>query len=63
MWHAWVITNAYKILVGKFEGKIPHGRSRHRWENSIRIWILREKGVKLWIEFIWLRIGASGALL
>jgi hypothetical protein len=28
--------NAYKILVGKPEGKIPLGRPRHRWEN-IRI--------------------------
>jgi hypothetical protein len=28
--------NAYNILVGKPEGKTPHGRPRHRWEYSIR---------------------------
>jgi hypothetical protein len=26
------MTNAYKILVGKSEGKRPLGRSRRRWE-------------------------------
>jgi hypothetical protein len=34
--------NAYRILVGKLEGKRPPGRPRHRWEN-IRI-DLRETG-------------------
>jgi hypothetical protein len=29
--------NAYNILVGKPEGKRPHGRPRHRWENNIRM--------------------------
>jgi hypothetical protein len=29
--------NAYKILVGKPEGKRPLGRSRHRWVDNIRI--------------------------
>jgi hypothetical protein len=29
--------NAYKILVGKLEGKIPLGRPRHRWEDNIRM--------------------------
>jgi hypothetical protein len=29
--------NAYKILVGKPEGKLPLGRHRHRWENNIRL--------------------------
>jgi hypothetical protein len=27
--------NAYKILVGKPEGKRPFGRSRRRWKNNI----------------------------
>jgi hypothetical protein len=31
--------NAYRILVGKPEGKRPLGRTRCRWEDSIR-WIL-----------------------
>jgi hypothetical protein len=28
--------NAYKILVGKPEGKTPLGRPRPRWEDNIR---------------------------
>jgi hypothetical protein len=27
--------NAYRILVGKPEGKTPLGRPRHRWEDNI----------------------------
>jgi hypothetical protein len=26
-----------KLLVGKFEGTIPLGRSRHRWEGNIKM--------------------------
>jgi hypothetical protein len=29
--------NAYKILVGKLEGRKPFGRSRRRWEDNIKI--------------------------
>jgi hypothetical protein len=29
--------NAYRILVGKYDGKRPHGRPRHRWENNIKM--------------------------
>jgi hypothetical protein len=29
--------NAYKILVGKPEGKRPLGRQRHRWVDSIKM--------------------------
>jgi hypothetical protein len=28
--------NAYRILVGKPEGKIPLGRPRRRWVNNIK---------------------------
>jgi hypothetical protein len=28
--------NAYRILVGKPEGKKPLGRLRHRWEDNIK---------------------------
>jgi hypothetical protein len=35
--------NAYKILVGKPEGKRPFGRPRRRWEDNIRL-DLREIG-------------------
>jgi hypothetical protein len=27
----------YKVLVGKPEGKIPHGRLRRRWEDGIKM--------------------------
>jgi len=29
--------NAYKILVGKSEGKRPLGRPRRRWKDNIRM--------------------------
>jgi hypothetical protein len=29
--------NAYRILVGKLEGKRPQGRCRRRWEDYIRM--------------------------
>jgi hypothetical protein len=35
--------NAYRILVGKSEGKRPLGRPRRRWEDNIRM-DLREIG-------------------
>jgi len=28
---------AYRVLVGKHEGKIPLGRPRHRWEDNINM--------------------------
>jgi hypothetical protein len=42
--------NAYRILVGKPEGKRPLGRPRHRCLDNIKI-DLKEIGL------IWLRIG------
>jgi hypothetical protein len=33
----------YKVLVGKYEGKRPLGRPRHRWEDEVRM-DLREIG-------------------
>jgi hypothetical protein len=35
------IRNAYKILVGKPEGKKPLGRRRRRWEDNIKM-VLKE---------------------
>jgi hypothetical protein len=29
--------NAYKISVGKPERKVPLGKTRHRWEDNIRM--------------------------
>jgi hypothetical protein len=54
--------NAYRILVGKPEGKRPLGIPRHRWVNNIKI-DLREIDGMIWIGLIWLRIGTSGGLL
>jgi hypothetical protein len=42
--------NAYRILVGKPEGKRPLGRPRRRWDDNIRI-DLREIG---WGGMDWL---------
>jgi hypothetical protein len=50
--------NAYRIMVGKPEGKGPLGRPRCRWEDNIKI-DLREIE---WTGLIWLRIGTSGGL-
>jgi hypothetical protein len=36
--------NAYKILIGKLEGKRPRRRPRRRWEDNIKL-DLREIGV------------------
>jgi hypothetical protein len=48
--------NAYRILLGKPEGKRPLGRPRGRCVDNIKM-DLRERG------FIWLRIGTSGGAL
>jgi hypothetical protein len=50
--------NAYRILVGKPEGKRPLGGQRHRWVNNIKM-DLRETGWGGMTGFIWLRIGTS----
>jgi hypothetical protein len=36
--------NAYRILVGKLERKRPLGRPRRRWEDNIRMDLVREIG-------------------
>ena len=34
MWHVWGERGgAYRVLVGKPEGKRPRGRHRYRWDN------------------------------
>jgi hypothetical protein len=54
--------NAYRILVGKPEGKRPLGRARHRWVDNIKM-DLREINGMAWIGLIGFRIGTSGGLL
>jgi len=36
--------NAYKMFLGKPEGKRLHGSPRHTWENDIKVY-LKEMGV------------------
>ena len=38
---------AYRVLVGKPEGKKPLGRPRRRWEDNIK-WIFRKWDVGVW---------------
>jgi hypothetical protein len=52
--------NAYRILVGKPEGKRPLGRVRCKWLDNIET-DLRVMGM-VWIGLMWLRIGTSGGL-
>jgi hypothetical protein len=56
------IRNSYSNLVGKPEGKRPHVRTRHRWEDSIRMEV-RDIGREVVTEFTWLRIGTTDSLL
>jgi hypothetical protein len=44
--------NAYRIWVGKPEGKRPLGRPRRRWEDSIKI-DLKAKG---WGDMDWIHL-------
>ena len=38
MWHVWGKKgNAYTVLLGKPEGKIPVVRPRRRWEENIKM--------------------------
>jgi hypothetical protein len=54
--------NVYRVLMGKPEGKRPHGRPRRRWEDGIRM-DLRENGCRVQSGCSWLRIGPDGGLL
>jgi hypothetical protein len=54
--------NAYRILVGKPEGKRPLGRRRRRSVDNIKM-DLEETGWDVLIGLIWLKIGTSGGFL
>jgi hypothetical protein len=53
---------AYRILVGRPEGRRPLGRPRHRWEDNIKM-DLQELGWVAWTGLSWPRIGTGGGLL
>ena len=60
--HMGTMRNAYRVLVGKPEGKRPLGMCRHRREDNIKIG-LQEVGWETWTGFIWLRLGRGDRLL
>jgi hypothetical protein len=45
--------NAYRLLVGKPEGKIPLGRPRRRWVDNIRM----DLGEVGWADVDWIGLG------
>jgi len=47
---------AYRVLVGKPEGKRPQGRPRHRWEDNIQM-DLQEVG---WGDMDWIDLAQDG---
>jgi hypothetical protein len=51
--------NAFKILTDIPAGKRPLGRSRRKWEDTIRM-DLKKIGINSRIRLIWLRIGIIG---
>ena len=55
-------SGAYRVLVGKPEGKSPLGRPRRRWEDNIKM-DLQEVGCGAWTGLIRLRIGTDGRRL
>jgi hypothetical protein len=55
--------NAYKVLVGKPEGKKPFRRPRSRWEDNDRTDLREVWWGKCGLDCISLRIRSSGGLL
>jgi len=53
---------AYRVFVGKPEGKRPVGRPRRRWEDNPETG-LQAVGRTAWTELIWFRIRTSGGLV
>jgi hypothetical protein len=53
---------AYRVLVGRPEGRRPLGRPRCRWEDNIKT-DLQEVGWGAWTGLIWLKIRTGGGLL
>jgi len=52
-------TVAYRVFVGKPEGKRPLGRPRRRWGIILR-WIFRNWDVGMWTVSSLLKIGTGG---
>jgi hypothetical protein len=54
--------NAYRLLVGKREGRRPLRRPRRRWLHNIRTDLVRWD-VVMRTGLVWLSIGTGGELL
>jgi hypothetical protein len=54
--------NAYRLLVGKPEGKRTLARPRRRWVDILG-WNLERWNAVKWTGLVWLRIGTGGELL
>jgi hypothetical protein len=54
--------NAYKILVGKFDGRKSLKRPKCKLGNNIKM-NLREKSVRVWSGFNWLRQAVVGTVM
>jgi hypothetical protein len=60
---AWVGRSAYRILVGRPEGRRLLGRLRRRWNDNIKMNLQEVGWGSAWTGLIWLRIGTGGGLL
>jgi hypothetical protein len=54
--------NEYGILIGKPDGR-DHSEDQGIDGIIILKWVFGEQGWRVWIGFIWFRIGAGGGLL
>jgi hypothetical protein len=54
--------SAYRILVGRPEGKRPLGRLKLGWEDNIMNGSSKG-GMRVWTGLIWLRVGTGSELL
>jgi hypothetical protein len=62
MWHAWERRDRHKGFWWdtQKEGDLS-GRSIHRWEDDIK-WIIKKWDGRVWPNFVWLRMEATGRL-
>jgi len=57
--YMWEMRGAYRVLLGKPEGKRPLGRPTLRWEDKIEM-DLQEVALKTWSRLIWLSLEICG---
>jgi hypothetical protein len=57
------MVNAYRILVGKTEGKRLLARPMLRWEDNIRIDLKKKWDMEVWVGLFWHRIRINDGFL